>query len=32
MEDFELPLHSNSNGNLVYVKKDLYEDAIEKYG
>jgi hypothetical protein len=32
MEDFELPLHSNSNGKLAYVKKDLYEDAIEKYG
>ena len=32
MEDFELPLHSNSNGKLAYVKKDLYDDAIEKYG
>lgn len=32
MEDFELPLHSNSNGRLAYVKKDLYEEAVEKYG
>ena len=32
MEDFELPTHKNSTGKLAYVKKDLYEDAVEKYG
>jgi hypothetical protein len=32
MEDFELPLHTPTIGKRAYVKKDLYEDAIEKYG
>ena len=32
MEDFELPLHHSQTGMRAYVKKDLYEEALEKYG
>lgn len=32
MADFELPLHRSSGASLAYVKKDLYEEAVEKYG
>lgn len=32
MADHELIQHSNSNDKLAYVKKDSYEEALEKYG
>jgi len=32
MADFEMPLHFNRPGRLIYVKKDFYEDAVKKYG
>ena len=32
MADHEIIQHSNSNSKLAYVKKDTYEEALEKYG
>lgn len=32
MADHELPQHGDASGRLAYVKKDSYEEAVEKYG